>query len=58
MTDPIGHMCDFVIRETHFQEETVQVSESGRLLSRLKSDRQKLLSRKLSGNIPGQLYDK
>ncbi|MEW4454543.1 recombinase family protein [Bremerella sp. JC817] len=45
------------ILETRFDDEKVQVSESKRLLSLLETQRQKLLSRNLSGSISDALFD-
>ena len=45
------------ILETRFEDEKVQVSESKRLLSLLETQRQKLLSRNLSGSISDALFD-
>lgn len=44
------------ILESRFEEETQHVSESERLLSLLKTQRQKLLSRNLSGEFSDELY--
>lgn len=67
MFDSVGDMSDesrsliqMVARsilETRFEDEKVQVSESKRLLSLLETQRQKLLSRNLSGSISDALFD-
>lgn len=67
MFDSVGDMSDqsrslvqMVARsilETRFEDEKVQVSESKRLLSLLETQRQKLLSRNLSGSISDELFD-
>lgn len=67
MFDSVGDMSDesrsliqMVARsilETRFDDEKVQVSESKRLLSLLETQRQKLLSRNLSGSISDALFD-
>lgn len=46
------------ILETRFEDEKVQVSESKRLLSLLETQRDKLLSRNLSGAISDARYDR
>lgn len=67
MFDSVGDMSDesrsliqMVARsilETRFEDEKVQASESKRLLSLLETQRQKLLSRNLSGSISDELFD-
>ena len=67
MLDSLGNLSEDIrslvqmvarsILETRFESERVQVSESQRLLSRLETQRKKLLSRNLSGSISDELYD-
>ena len=60
MSDESRNLVQMVARsilETRFEDEKVQVSESKRLLSLLETQRQKLLSRNLSGSISDALFD-
>lgn len=60
LSDESRNLVQMVARsilETRFEDEKVQVSESKRLLSLLETQRQKLLSRNLSGSISDALFD-
>jgi DNA invertase Pin-like site-specific DNA recombinase len=68
MLAPLGNMSDEAdgyvqmvaraILEARCRDETVQVSESKRLLSLLETQRAKLLNRNLSGTVSDELYDR
>lgn len=68
MLAPLGNLSDEVagyvqmvarsILEARYQDETLQLSESKRLLSLLETQRAKLLSRNLSGTVSDELYDR
>jgi site-specific DNA recombinase len=60
LSDESRNLVQMVARsilETRCEDEKVQVSESKRLLSLLETQRQKLLSRNLSGSISDALFD-
>jgi DNA invertase Pin-like site-specific DNA recombinase len=60
LSDESRNLVQMVARsilETRFEDEKVQVSESKRLLSLLETQRQKLLSRNLSGSISDAMFD-
>lgn len=57
-TDRYIQMVARSILEARFFDESVQVSESKRLLSLLETQRAKLLSRNLSGAITDEIYDR
>jgi len=68
MLAPLGNLSDEAdgyvqmvaraILEARCQDETLQVSESKRLLSLLETQRAKLLNRNLSGAVSDDLYDR